>query len=123
MRLFMLPGVLHCGGRVGPDFVDWFTPIVDWVEHGRAPDRVVPQKRSAGGRVLNVRPLCPFPQRAGRWEGQCHPGGELRLRARHFAKAGASRGDGRASRIRLHRRSKIAGKILDVMCETWFVAS
>ena len=64
VRLFMMPGVLHCVGGAGPDFVDWFSPIAEWVEHGRAPDRVIAQKRSADGRVLNARPLCPYPQRA-----------------------------------------------------------
>jgi feruloyl esterase len=64
VRLFMMPGVLHCGGGAGPDFVDWFTPIVEWVEQGRAPDRVIARKRGADGRVLNARPLCPYPQRA-----------------------------------------------------------
>jgi feruloyl esterase len=63
-RLFMMPGVLHCTGGAGPDFVDWFTPIAEWVEHGRAPDRVIAQKRATDGRVLNARPLCPYPQRA-----------------------------------------------------------
>jgi feruloyl esterase len=62
-RLFMMPGVLHCSGGAGPDFVDWFTPIAEWVEHGRAPERVIAQKR-ADGRILNARPLCPYPQRA-----------------------------------------------------------
>ncbi len=64
VRLFMMPGVLHCAGGPGPDFVDWFSPIAEWVEHGHAPDRVIAQKRSADGRVLNARPLCPYPQRA-----------------------------------------------------------
>jgi feruloyl esterase len=63
-RLFMMPGVLHCGGGAGPDVVDWFTPIVDWVERGRAPERIVAQKRGADGGVVNARPLCPYPQRA-----------------------------------------------------------
>ena len=64
VRLFMMPGVLHCAGGPGPDFVDWFSPIAEWVEHGHAPDRVIAQKRSADGRVLKARPLCPYPQRA-----------------------------------------------------------
>jgi len=64
VRLFMMPGVLHCFGGTGPDFVDWFTPIADWVERGRAPARVIAQKRTGDGRILNARPLCPFPQRA-----------------------------------------------------------
>jgi pimeloyl-ACP methyl ester carboxylesterase len=63
-RLFMMPGVLHCAGGAGPDVVDWFTPIAEWVERGRAPDRLIAQKRSADGRVLNARPLCPYPRRA-----------------------------------------------------------
>jgi feruloyl esterase len=63
-RLFMMPGLLHCTGGAGPDFVDWFTPIADWVERGRAPDRLIAQKRGADARVSNARPLCPYPQRA-----------------------------------------------------------
>src|SRR3990170_5763278 len=63
-RLFMMPGVLHCGGGPGPDVVDWFTLIAEWVEHGRPPARVIAQKRGADGRILNARPLCPYPQRA-----------------------------------------------------------
>lgn len=62
-RLFMMPGVLHCGGGAGPDFVDWFKAISEWVEQGRAPERLIAQKR-ADGRILNARPLCPYPQRA-----------------------------------------------------------
>ena len=64
VRLFMMPGVLHCGGGAGPDTVDWFAPIVEWVELGRAPQRLIAEKRGADGRVLNARPLCPYPQRA-----------------------------------------------------------
>ena len=69
VRLFMMPGVLHCAGGAGPDVVDWFTPIAEWVEHGHAPDRVIAHKRSADGRALNARPLCPYPQVA-RWSGK-----------------------------------------------------
>jgi feruloyl esterase len=64
VRLYMMPGVLHCGGGIGPDTVDWFTPIVNWVELGQAPQRIIAEKRSADGRVVNARPLCPYPQRA-----------------------------------------------------------
>lgn len=63
-RLFMMPGVLHCGGGPGPDAVDWFTPIVDWVERGRAPENLLAQKLAPNGSVTNARPLCPYPQRA-----------------------------------------------------------
>ena len=64
VRLFMMPGVLHCGGGRGPDTVDWFTAIADWVERGTAPDRLLARKIDRDGRVLNARPLCPYPQRA-----------------------------------------------------------
>ncbi len=63
-RLFMLPGVLHCAGGAGPDVVDWFTPIADWVERGRAPERLIATKLGPDGRPANARPLCPYPQRA-----------------------------------------------------------
>ena len=64
-RLFMLPGVLHCGGGRGPDTVDWVSAIVDWVEHGKAPDRLVARKTAAGADALErTRPLCPYPQHA-----------------------------------------------------------
>jgi feruloyl esterase len=63
-RLFMMPGVLHCAGGPGPDTADWPAAIVDWVEHGKAPDQVIARKAAAGGPVSRTRPLCPYPQRA-----------------------------------------------------------
>jgi len=40
-RLYMLPGVYHCSGGDGPSLVDLLTPMMAWVEKGRAPDAVV----------------------------------------------------------------------------------
>jgi feruloyl esterase len=62
-RTFLMPGVLHCGGGAGPDTVDWNKAIVDWVENGQAPDRVIATKVTAGT-VSRSRPLCPYPQNA-----------------------------------------------------------
>jgi Tannase and feruloyl esterase len=62
-RLFLLPGVLHCGGGPGPDGVDWLAAIVDWVEHGKAPERLVASKNS-NGTVVRTRPVCPYPLEA-----------------------------------------------------------
>ena len=59
-RLFMMPGVFHCAGGVGPDSVDTLTPLVDWVERGIAPDRIVGSQRE-GARTIRSRPLCPHP--------------------------------------------------------------
>jgi feruloyl esterase len=60
-RLFMMPGVFHCIGGNGPDNFDTMTPLVNWVERGVAPDRLVASQRSAA-KVVRTRPLCPYPQ-------------------------------------------------------------
>src|SRR5262245_3978446 len=64
MRMFMMPGVLHCAGGPGPDAVDWTSVIDTWVDKGQAPDRVIARKVAAGGAVSRSRPLCVYPQRA-----------------------------------------------------------
>jgi feruloyl esterase len=58
-RLFLVPGMGHCGGgeRTLERF-DLLDAIVEWVEHGRAPDRVIATVTSAPG---ETRPLCPYP--------------------------------------------------------------
>jgi feruloyl esterase len=60
-RLFMIPGCLHCGGGPGPSEVDWLATIVDWVENGKAPDRLIASKHQ-GGKLTMTRPLYPYPQ-------------------------------------------------------------
>jgi feruloyl esterase len=62
-RLFMAPGVGHCGGGEGPNTFDMIGALEDWVEHGKAPDRIV-ASHSTRGVVDRTRPLCPYPQRA-----------------------------------------------------------
>ena len=64
LRMFMMPGVLHCAGGPGPDTVDWASVIDEWVEKGQAPARIVARKLAAGGAVTRTRPLCAYPQRA-----------------------------------------------------------
>jgi feruloyl esterase len=59
-RLFMMPGVFHCAGGVGPDEVDSFTPLAEWVEKATPPERIVTSRRVAG-KVVRTRPLCPYP--------------------------------------------------------------
>ena len=60
-RLFMAPGMGHCGGGNGPNSFDMVTALEQWVESGQAPDRIV-ASRSTRGVVDRTRPLCPFPQ-------------------------------------------------------------
>jgi len=68
MRLFMIPGMAHCAGGLGPDQYDAVTAVIDWVEQGTAPDSLVASK-IVNGAVTRSRPLCPYPQVA-RYKGQ-----------------------------------------------------
>ena len=67
-RLYMVPGMFHCAGGAGCDRVDWFTPVVDWVEKGVVPG---PQTGTHFERneALNTRPQCVYPEVA-RYNGQ-----------------------------------------------------
>ena len=62
-RLFMAPGMGHCGGGPGPNNWDKLAPMVDWVEKGIAPDFVVAE-HITGGIVDNQRPVCAYPKQA-----------------------------------------------------------
>lgn len=64
MRLFMLPGVLHCAGGPGADTVDWISAIADWVERDRAPTRLIASKAATDSTPARTRPLCVHPERA-----------------------------------------------------------
>ena len=63
VRMFMLPGVLHCAGGPGPDLVDWIAAIQAWVEEDRAPERLVATKVNQG-EVEMQRPVCAWPAQA-----------------------------------------------------------
>ena len=67
-RLFMVPGMGHCGGGAGLNAFDTFTPLVDWVESGTAPDVIPAYRVDANGNVLFSRPLCAYPNE-GRYTG------------------------------------------------------
>jgi feruloyl esterase len=68
MRLFMIPGMAHCAGGLGPDQYDAMTAVIDWVEKDVAPDSLIASK-IVNGSVTRSRPLCPYPQVA-RYKGQ-----------------------------------------------------
>jgi feruloyl esterase len=60
-RLFLIPGMNHCGGGPSTDQFDPLTALEQWVEKGEAPRRIV----ATGRRFPNrTRPLCPFPHYA-----------------------------------------------------------
>ena len=60
-RLFMAPGMGHCGGGEGPNTFDMMTAIEQWVENKTAPVQIV-ASHSRDGKVDRTRPLCPYPQ-------------------------------------------------------------
>ncbi|HYR87810.1 MAG TPA: tannase/feruloyl esterase family alpha/beta hydrolase [Terriglobia bacterium] len=59
MRLFMAPGMGHCGGGPGVNTFDSIGTLEKWVEKGIAPDQMM----GTGAQGL-TRPLCPYPQYA-----------------------------------------------------------
>jgi feruloyl esterase len=61
LRLYMVPGMGHCGGGDGPNTFDMLTAMEQWVEHGKAPAEIL-ASHSTGGKVDRTRPLCPYPQ-------------------------------------------------------------
>jgi Tannase and feruloyl esterase len=61
-RFFLVPGMGHCaGGDATLDKFDMVDAIVNWVEKGQAPERVIASGASMPGQT---RPLCPFPKHA-----------------------------------------------------------
>ena len=71
IRLYMLPGVGHCGGGEGPDKVNLVDPIMAWVEDGIAPGSIEVSRKSFG-RLQQTRPVFPFPSTA-RYVGRGNP--------------------------------------------------
>ena len=74
MRLFLMPGVGHCGGGVGPDRADFLGALERWREEGVAPGQIIATRSpgrggqppspggSGGPGTAMSRPLCPHPQ-------------------------------------------------------------
>jgi feruloyl esterase len=74
VRLYLVPGMGHCGGGPSADQFDLLTPLVRWVEEGDEPEHLVASARGpanvAGPNVdlpaawspSRTRPLCPYPQ-------------------------------------------------------------
>ena len=62
-RLFMIPGMGHCGDGDGPNLFDPISPLEQWVEQGKAPASI-PVSFVEHGKTSRTRPLCPHPQEA-----------------------------------------------------------
>jgi len=63
VRLFMVPGMGHCGGGDGASTFDMVAALDKWVETGTAPEQI-PASRVRGGKVDRTRPLCAYPRYA-----------------------------------------------------------
>jgi feruloyl esterase len=66
-RLFMVPGMDHCGGGPGPGTFNRVGVLEQWVEHGTAPDKIIAAHRTKNVEDM-TRPLCPYPEVA-QWKG------------------------------------------------------
>ncbi|MCP5145248.1 MAG: tannase/feruloyl esterase family alpha/beta hydrolase [Gammaproteobacteria bacterium] len=77
IRLFMVPGMLHCRGGAGVDELggayaglpigdadhDALAAVVRWVEQGKAPDAIIGSRRE-NDEIVRQHVLCPYPQQA-----------------------------------------------------------
>ena len=87
VRLFMVPGMAHCGGGPGPNFFGGYGPsrptsseikvdpehdvlsaVVQWMEKGSAPDFIIASHLN-NGHIDRSRPICPYPKSA-QWIGK-----------------------------------------------------
>ncbi len=62
VRLFMAPGMFHCGGGPGPDTFDTLTALEQWVENGVAPEQMESTHFDDNGNPDRTRPLCAYPR-------------------------------------------------------------
>lgn len=67
-RLFLVPGMGHSGGGPATDQFDALQTLIDWVENGVEPERIIanvqadnPDVISQGWPASRQRPLCLFP--------------------------------------------------------------
>jgi hypothetical protein len=70
-RLFLVPGVHHCGGGPGLTEFDALTLLENWTEKGQAPDVMI-ATRKVNGVTERTRPIYPYPLLA-RYSGQGDP--------------------------------------------------
>jgi feruloyl esterase len=61
IRLFMVPGMLHCSGGPGADKFDALAALERWVERGETPE-VIPASHESNGTETRTRPLCAYPK-------------------------------------------------------------
>lgn len=60
-RLYLLPGVNHCGGGQGPSSFDGLTAILNWVEQGQAPFSLLTTQTPTAANPVQSLPAYPYP--------------------------------------------------------------
>ena len=61
VRLFLFPGMYHCGGGEGPNDFPLLAALMRWVEHGEAPQSIVARRDAAAGAAVRTRPVFAYP--------------------------------------------------------------
>ena len=61
VRLFLAPGVAHCGGGEGPAPYGQLDMLLSWVEDGKPPVTLTAARRDQTGAITRSRPLCQYP--------------------------------------------------------------
>jgi feruloyl esterase len=71
-RLFIAPGMGHCGGGAGPNKFDPLPALDQWVTQASAPAKI-PASHQPASKVYRTRPLCPYPEvaRSGNGDFVC----------------------------------------------------
>lgn len=64
VRLFLVPGMQHCSGGIGPDQFDTLSALENWVEHGKPPEAIPARTKADATVVPHELPLCPYPHQA-----------------------------------------------------------
>lgn len=64
LRLFMVPGMGHCGGGTGPNQFHALAALERWREQNEPPRSIPAARVNERGAIDMTRPLCPYPQRA-----------------------------------------------------------
>ena len=63
VRLFLVPGMQHCSGGIGPDKFDTLSAIEAWVEQSKPPESIAATTKPDAPAPHSL-PLCPFPRQA-----------------------------------------------------------
>jgi feruloyl esterase len=63
VRLYMAPGMQHCGGGPGPNQINYMAIMERWRESNQTPASIE-AVHVTNNRVDMTRPLCPYPQTA-----------------------------------------------------------